>query len=80
MTPEEKFNHQVCEILQDLKEEYLAAGELIRYKKPSVVGVGIIPWKRKVDILKRIQEWGALKIILKHSKSQGEAFYIFGFN
>lgn len=76
MTPEERFNQQVWEILQDLKEEYLAAGELIRYKKPSVIGAGIIPWKRKVNILKRLQEWGALKIILKRSKSQD---YGFGF-
>lgn len=65
MTPEEKFNHQVWEILQKIKEDYIAAetGKPIEYEFPHVQGVGIIPKKRRRDIFYKLQEWKAIKII-----------------
>jgi len=65
MTPTEKFNQQVWEILQRIKEDYIASetGKPIEYEFPRVQGVGIIPKKRRKDIFYKLQEWKAIKII-----------------
>ena len=64
MTPEEIFNQQVWEILQDIKEEYLATekGRPVKYRIPNIVGVGIIPKDRRIKILYKLQEKKAFKI------------------
>jgi len=66
MTPEETFNQQVWEILQDIREESLATekGKPIEYKFPvrHFVGVGIISQERQKKIIYKLQEWGALKV------------------
>jgi hypothetical protein len=64
MTPEEILNKQIWEILQDIKEEYLITEKLqyVRFRTPHVVGVGIIPPDRKVAILRKLDEWKAIKI------------------
>ncbi len=70
--PEEKFNEQVWEILQKIKEEALATekGKPVKFVIGKVVGVGIIPRRRKIAILKKLQELGAIKIITKRSESE----------
>lgn len=63
-TPEEKFNQQVWEILQNIKEEILATekGKPVKYRFGHFVGVGIIPKERKKNILYKLQELGAIRI------------------
>ncbi|HCR81338.1 MAG: hypothetical protein UY13_C0002G0124 [Candidatus Pacebacteria bacterium GW2011_GWB1_47_8] len=64
MTPEEKFNQQVWEILQDIKEETLATqnDKPVKYKMPHVAGAGIIPRDRREGIIFKLQELGALRV------------------
>lgn len=64
MTPEEKFNKQVWEILQEIKEEILATeqNKPVKYLFGNVAGAGIIPRDRQENIIKKLQELGALKI------------------
>lgn len=63
--PEEIFNQQVWEILQDIREESLAkeTGKPIAYEFPHVVGVRIIPKERRRDIYYKLQEWRAIKVL-----------------
>lgn len=65
VTPEEILNQQVWEILQDIKEEDLATvkGKPVTYEFPHVQGVGIIPNKRRRNILYKLQELKAIKIL-----------------
>jgi len=60
MTPEEIFNQQVWEILQDIKEEILATvkGNPVKYQLPTIQGVGIIPNSRTKKILYKLEEYG----------------------
>ncbi len=64
MTPEERFNQQVWEILQDVKEESLATkqGQPVKHRTPHIQGAGIIPKERRIDILFKLQEWGILRV------------------
>lgn len=64
MTPEEKFNQQVWEILQRIKEEIFATetGKPVKYRISSIVGIGIIPPDRRIKILYKLQEWKAFEI------------------
>jgi len=64
MTPQEKLNIQIWEVLQDIKEEYLVTekGKPVKYKIPNVIGAGIIPKERRKKILYKLQEQGAFKI------------------
>lgn len=64
MTPEEKFNQQVLEVLQKIKEESLATekNKPVVFRIGHVQGVGIIPKERKINILFKLQEWKALKL------------------
>lgn len=63
-TPEDNFNSQVWEILQDIKEEYLVTENLsdVKYHMPNVIGYGIIPPDRRKNILYKLKDWGAVKI------------------
>ncbi len=64
MTPQEEFDKQVWEILQDIKGDLLAGetGKPLTYFFPRVQGVGIIPNRRRRDIIYKLQEWEAIKI------------------
>ncbi len=64
MTPEEILNEQIWEILQNIKEENLVTEKLdyIKFRIPKIVGAGIIPPNRKVAILRKLQELGAINI------------------
>lgn len=66
MTPEEKFNQEVWEMLQKIEAEKLVTeeGKPVEYKFPirHFAGVGIIPQERQKKIIYKLQEWGALQI------------------
>lgn len=49
MTPEEKFNGQVWEILQDIREEILATekGSPVKYRIPKIVGGGSFGFRKR---------------------------------
>ena len=81
MTPEEKFNQQVWEILQGIQEEILATvkGKPIKYRIPNVVGVGIIPPDRRRKILYKLEEEKAFKIQRNAKGTRigtGDIFYL----
>jgi len=63
-TPEEIFNQQVWELLQEIKEEFLATvkGKPIKYRVPNIIGAGIISADRQKKILYKLEEEGAFKI------------------
>ncbi len=65
MTPKEKFNKEVLEVLQSIEEEELVRekGNPIKYDLPTTVGVGSIPKKRRQAIFYKLQEWEAIKIL-----------------
>ena len=67
MSPEEVFNKQVWEVLQKIKEELLATveGSPVKYRIPSIVGVGVIPPDRRIKIIQKLEEKGAFKILVK---------------
>ncbi|MGI0059417.1 MAG: hypothetical protein ACREBJ_06575, partial [Nitrosotalea sp.] len=71
MSPEERFNQQVWEILQSIKEETLATveGSPVKYRVPNFVGVGIIPQDRRIKILHKLEE---LKAITIHRNEEGK--------
>ena len=63
-SPEEVINKQIWEILQDVKEESLVTeqGRPVEYRIPNVVGVGIIPPRRRERILRILEEQEAWKL------------------
>ena len=81
MTPEEKFSLQIWEILQNIQEEILATenAKPVKYRIPSVTGVGIIPKDRRIKILYKLQEEDAFQI-QKNSEGTrigtGDIFYL----
>ena len=82
MTPEERYNQQVWEILQDIKEELLVtvSGKPVEFRVPDVIGGGIIPKDRQINILYKLEEENALTI---HKNAEGvkigplNIFYLF---
>ena len=81
MTPEEKINQQIWEILQGIKEEILATvtGGIVKYRIPSFVGVGIIPKHRRIKILYKLEEMGAFKVQRNSAGTRigtGDIFYL----
>ncbi len=63
---EKRFNEYVWYVLKQLKEEILAtgAGKPIVYDySGSVIGPGIPPRNRKEQIIRRLEDWGCLKVI-----------------
>lgn len=64
MTPEEKFNQQVWEILKKIKENGLATekNKPVKFKFGHFQGAGIIPRERKENILLKLQELRALRV------------------
>jgi hypothetical protein len=80
MTPEEIFNQQVWEILQDIKEEILATvtGKPVKYIFPDTIGVDIPPNRRR-KILYKLEEIKTFEI-LRNPKGvrigTGDIFYL----
>ena len=64
MNPEKKFNQQVWEILQEIKEELLSTrvDKALKLRNPNIVANGFIPKDRRENIIGKLEEWGALNI------------------
>jgi len=81
MEPGEKVNQQIWEILQGIKEDILATvkGRPIKYRIPSIVGVGIIPKHRRINILYKLEEEKAFIVQRNSSGTRigtGDIFYL----
>lgn len=63
-SPEETFNRQVWEILQQIKEEILVTrtDEPVMFRHTQTVGKNLIPRQRRENIIKKLEEWGVLRI------------------
>lgn len=64
MTPEEIFNQQVWIVLQKIKEEFLAtkSGTPVVISHLKIGDLGKVPRDRWEKILKKLEEWSALKV------------------
>lgn len=65
ITPEQKFYQEIWWLLQEIKEEILAFGEgkPIKYNVVKLVAAGIPSQERQKNLLHRLQEWKAIKIV-----------------
>ncbi len=64
VTPEQQFRKEVWEIIQEIKLESLATanGKPVVYSFGHVAGVGVIPRSRVENIIRKLEDWGALRI------------------
>lgn len=81
MTPEEVFNQNVWWVLSKIMEESLAtkSGDYVPYNYSIVIGPGLPSEDRQRNILFKLEEWGALKVIDDpfDSRADGDAsFYL----
>lgn len=76
MTPEEKVNRDIWNVLQKIKKEYLLAGdEPIEYRLTNVVGVGITPRDTEVKVLYKLGRDKAIRIIESQTNWRGSLGY-----
>lgn len=73
MTPEEKFNQEVWWVLQKIKGQILATvtGKPIRYEVVKLIASGIPSQTQQKDIIHKLQEWEAVKIVYETDPSGG---------
>lgn len=65
MNPEEEFNHDVLYILQKLKREILSTetGKPVEFRLTTVIAAGYPSSRKEQQILKKLAEWGAVKLV-----------------